>query len=275
VINSTATNAAYYGPTGDGGWDSTSPGPRSHSIFAGSLSGGSILAGSMSTGSIVAGSVVAGSMSTGSIVAGSIVVGSMSAGSIFAGSRSSGTTSVSHAWTNAITNVVGPTTSLQQSFGVTQGFVYRVPAVTWLDELKSARHSINEFALLQENWDGYGASPISDQVRQHAHHFINEIEAAPFEVPVPEVSPKPTGTISFGWEAPHAEVYIEIGNTRYSGFVKTEQQKPVFLQGHADSMDQQIVALIQSVIAAAPPSSAPTITEIRPQSQWWHERLAA
>jgi hypothetical protein len=248
VRNSNATSASYYGAPG------TFVSLSSHSIFMSSLSAGSIIAGSLSAGSIFA--------------------GSMHTGSIIAGSMSSGTTSISEAW-NAITNVAGPLSSAQPSFGATQSFVYRVPAVTWLEELKSARHSIDEFALLQENWDAYGASQISDEARQHAHRFINEIEAAPFEVPIPEVSPKPTGTISFEWEAPHAEVYIEIGNTRYSGFIKTEQREPVFLQGHADSMDQQIVALIQSALASPLQSSAPTITEIRPQSQLWHERLAA
>jgi hypothetical protein len=204
-------------------------------------------------------------------------------GSIFAGMSGSGTifAGISHAGaTSALTDVhlrstLSPFWPLEESFQPAQTFLYWVPTATWLEELKSARHSIDEFAMLQEDWDGYGASSISDQARAHAHHFLNEIEAAPFEVPIPEISPKPTGTISFEWEAPHSEVYIEIGNTRYSGFIKTDRQQPIFLQGHADSVGQQIVALIQSAIAAPPTTSAPTITEIRAQPQWWDERLAA
>jgi hypothetical protein len=236
--------------------------------FTGIGSGGSF--------SARAGSIFAGMSS------GSIFVNNTSSGSTFAG-MSSGNTFVGinqGCVTNAITNMhfwstVSPLSPLEESVQPVQSFVYWVPAATWLEELKLARHSIDEFALLEENWDGYGAASISDQARKHAHHFINEIAAAALDVPVPEVSPKPTGTISFEWEAPHAEVYIEIGNTRYSGFIKTDQAPPVFLRGHADSMDQQIVALIQRAIAAPPTTSAPTITEIRAQSQWWHEQPLA
>jgi hypothetical protein len=155
-----------------------------------------------------------------------------------------------------------------------KSFMYWMPTATRFEEAKSTRHSIDAFALLRENWDGYGASPISDQARENAHHFIDVIEAAPFGMSAPEVSPQPSGTISFEWEMPYAEVYLEIGNTLYSGFIKTEDEEPLFLQGYADSMDQQIVALIQNAIAGPSAYSVPTITEIRTAPQW-HDLLAA
>lgn len=149
-----------------------------------------------------------------------------------------------------------------------------VPTATRLEEAKSARFSIDEFAGLHENWDGYGAAAISDQVCQNARHFVDMVEATPFGIPAPDISPKPTGTISFEWEAPRAEAYFEIGNTRYSGFIKTDQAEAFFFQGHTDFLDYQIPTLIQSGIAGPPPTSAPTITEIHTQTPW-HERLAA
>ncbi|HTV46162.1 MAG TPA: hypothetical protein VMF05_12680 [Stellaceae bacterium] len=151
--------------------------------------------------------------------------------------------------------------------------IYWVPTATRLEEAKSIRFSIDQFATLNANWDGYGASPIAEPARENARHFVDMIEATPFGLPAPDVSPTPAGTISFEWEAPHAEAYLEIGNTRYSGFIKFDQeQQPFLLQGHADSMDQQIVTLIQTAIAGPPTTSAPTITEMQTQ---WHERLAA
>jgi hypothetical protein len=155
-----------------------------------------------------------------------------------------------------------------------ESFMYWVPTATRLEEAKSVRRSVDEFAQLRENWDGYGASPISDQAHENARRFIDLIEAAPFDVPAPEVSPQPSGTISFEWEMPYAEVYLEIGNTLYSGFIKTEDEQPLFLHGDADSVDQQIVALIQNAIAGPSAYSVPTITEIRTQPEW-HELLAA
>jgi hypothetical protein len=168
-----------------------------------------------------------------------------------------------------------PLWPLEESFQPSYAFLYSVPTATRLEELKSAKHLVDEIGDLEENWDGYHAAPISEQARLNAQNFLTAIAAAPFELPLPEISPKPTGTISYEWEAPDAEVYIEIGNTRYSGFIKTDEEQPSFLQGSADALDQEIVARIYSALAVPSPMSAPPVTEIRPQPQWWYERLAA
>ena len=69
-------------------------------------------------------------------------------------------------------------------------------------------------------------------------------------------------------------MYLEIGNTLYSGFIKTDDSTITFSSGQADLLDQQIVALMYGAIAGPSAYSAPIITEIRTQPQW-HERLAA
>jgi hypothetical protein len=145
---------------------------------------------------------------------------------------------------------------------------------TRLEEAKTVLHSIDAFASLEENWDGYGASPISGHVRGHAHRFINMIEASPSGLPIPEVSPIPSGTISFEWETQNTEAYLEIGNTRYSGFIKTSRQQAVFLQGLAEDLDQQTVFLIQRAISTPAKPSAP-ITEIYTQQARQNEPAAA
>lgn len=147
-----------------------------------------------------------------------------------------------------------------------------VPTATRIEQAKSARLIIEELAKLNENWDGYGAAAISQQTRDNALRFVNLIEAAPCGVPAPEICPKPNGTISFEWETPHVEAYLEIGNTRYSGFITADQQPPALFEGHADSMDQQIVALVQRAVSLAPTHPA-SITEIYTPTQK-HEHLA-
>jgi hypothetical protein len=162
--------------------------------------------------------------------------------------------------TAALTNLYGNTT---RQLTALESFEYLAPAATRLEETKSAQHSIEEFGKLSENWDGYGASSISTHARGNAIRFITIFDAAPFNMPLPDAFPQPSGTISFEWETPSAEVYLEIGNTLYSGFIKTDDDQTFFLQGQADSLDQQIVALIHGAIAGPSAYSAPTITEIR------------
>jgi hypothetical protein len=149
---------------------------------------------------------------------------------------------------------------------------YFVPEATRIEQAKSARFAIKALAELRENWDGYGAAAISEQTRDNALRFVSLIEAAPHGLPAPEISPKPNGTISFEWETPRVEAYLEIGNTRYSGFVTTDQQPPTLLEGFADSLDQQIVAVVQAAMSLAPAHPA-SITEIHTTVPK-HEHLA-
>jgi hypothetical protein len=91
-----------------------------------------------------------------------------------------------------------------------------------LEEATVARRLINEFKELKDNWDGYGASSISDQTRRNARQLIDIIEATPGSLPIPEISPVPSGTIAFEWEIDDTVVYLEIGNTRFSGYIRTD-----------------------------------------------------
>ena len=171
------------------------------------------------------------------------------------------------AWSDIVNTALGPFFVLAEE--VTSHFV---PAATRIEQAKSARLAIKELADLKENWDGYGAAPISKQTRDNALRFVNVIEAAPYGLPAPEICPKPNGTISFEWETPRIEAYLEIGNTRYSGFVSTDHQPPALLEGYAESLDQQIVAVVHTAMSltAAHPASITEIHSTVPK----HEQLA-
>jgi hypothetical protein len=131
-----------------------------------------------------------------------------------------------------------------------------------LEYCKAARHLIESFSGLENNWDGYGGLAISESARSVARNFIDIIAATPTNLPEPEVAPTSAGTISIEWETDRAEAYIEIGNTKFSGFVKTEGQEPLYLEGRLNELDQRAIALIQDAILPPVMSSEP-ISQIR------------
>ncbi|MGH7102883.1 MAG: hypothetical protein ACREFJ_10855 [Acetobacteraceae bacterium] len=131
---------------------------------------------------------------------------------------------------------------------------------------------IESFADLGDNWDGYGASAISERVRQQARQFVDIVEAALELLAIPDVAPTPSGTVSFEWASSVAEAYLEIGNTRYSGYIKTEQG-PILLDGDVNSLDQQIVSVLEAYTSGAA-FSTPTIVEVYASAPQ-HDLLAA
>ncbi|MCU7904396.1 MAG: hypothetical protein KZQ76_00840 [Candidatus Thiodiazotropha sp. (ex Epidulcina cf. delphinae)] len=70
-------------------------------------------------------------------------------------------------------------------------------SVTWgylgdtLDELRETYQECYE-----DNWDGYGALPVSQATYDEAVRFLN---ALPSWLPVPGIVPEPSGDIGFEW----------------------------------------------------------------------------
>jgi hypothetical protein len=141
-----------------------------------------------------------------------------------------------------------------------------------IEDAKVARETINELSTLEDNWDGYGASRISGQACQHALHFVDIIEAAPAGVPLPDVSPTSSGTIAFDWEMQNSQAYLEIGNTRYSGYLRSDMRPPTFVQGQADLLSQQVATSVRKAITAPVVASRP-VTEIHVQT--WRQEIVA
>jgi hypothetical protein len=79
------------------------------------------------------------------------------------------------------------------------------------DELKDLRE-------LEEDWDGYGGLPPSRESVATVAIIIEWLDRfASFEVP--EIGPHSNGTIGLTWEAPGREAYLEVGKTRYTGYL--------------------------------------------------------
>lgn len=83
---------------------------------------------------------------------------------------------------------------------------------------RAAQEQIEEFAMMPENWDGYGALRIRAETAQNA---LDALEVLPREVPTPDVTPNSNGTLSFEWETSLGIGYLEIGRTRFSFYIQT------------------------------------------------------
>lgn len=120
---------------------------------------------------------------------------------------------------------------------------------------KSVLRLISEFSEMDENWDGYGAHRIGPQTCRFAQSFIEVLLASPGGLPEPDVTPTPAGTISLDWEVGGADAYLEIGNSRFSGYVKSEGQEPRYIEGLGNELDLRLVTLIQDALFPPVPVS--------------------
>jgi hypothetical protein len=71
---------------------------------------------------------------------------------------------------------------------------------------------IQNFAGLEENWDGEGALPVIEQVRENASEAIRRLYKIWGK---PDVTPSPNGTVIFEWFHEKVEFYLEIGKDNY------------------------------------------------------------
>lgn len=142
-----------------------------------------------------------------------------------------------------------------------------VPSASRIEEARNARERLHEFGSLADDWDGYGAAAISPETLKNSEWFLSLIEAAPGGLPIPDVSPTPSGTIAFAWEAPTASAYVEIGNTRFSGYITGKDGAPRFLEGLVVYLDQNVISELQCEISDAK-YATPSITEISTRTLW-------
>jgi hypothetical protein len=98
--------------------------------------------------------------------------------------------------------------------------------------IQDAISLVGDFGTLRGGWDGYGARPISDKVIQNTISTLTEL-ASVREMPAPGISPEVMGTISMAWKSYSGEAYLEIGETRYSGYIEMESGEAIYLQGDA------------------------------------------
>ena len=126
-------------------------------------------------------------------------------------------------------------------------------------ELANALESVEEFAAMPANWDGYGALEILEQTASNTKSALERLMVV---APAPDITPNPNGTISLEWETHEGFAHIEIGMTRYSGFVKPKVGDSHRFDGQADSITLDLGSSIAAILYPAR-NSAETITRIQ------------
>jgi hypothetical protein len=103
----------------------------------------------------------------------------------------------------------------------------RVP----VNKYEFLKNEIDSFTTLENNWDGYGAIPVVNEVAQSTKQLIPMLGAY-FIDRVTDIFPNPHGTITIEWENRKREkLSLEIGQNNYSYFVKFENTNPKFVNG--------------------------------------------
>lgn len=105
------------------------------------------------------------------------------------------------------------------------------------NEFKLADCIIKKFGDLPDDWDGFKAAAISPEAVNHALSAITILRghAKPIDV-VPDISPETNGTISMQWESSGGHAHLEIGRTRYAGFLRTPGSQTAYFDGPAEDL---------------------------------------
>lgn len=82
-----------------------------------------------------------------------------------------------------------------------------------------SRKRVEEFFLLKDGWDGYGAYAPAGVVCGNALRLVDTLAQFP-NVPSPEITPSSNGTVLFSWENQGGEAILEVGETKFTGFIR-------------------------------------------------------
>lgn len=94
-----------------------------------------------------------------------------------------------------------------------------------------AKDQVNSLLDLKQNWDGYGAIPISHSIIECAESFIACLDST-FIDKISDIFANPNGTITIEWENTSKEkISLEIGTNSYSYFVKFNNKAPLLKDG--------------------------------------------
>lgn len=120
----------------------------------------------------------------------------------------------------------------------------------WLAALAAAQKQLGEIAQLTEpNWDGYDALPVTTEAITAAQFLLQSLALTP-GLPMPQIVPRSSGTIGFAWENESGEAYIELGRTRYSGYIAPTNGTPTNFSGVISNVDLTFLFIADQVLYA-------------------------
>lgn len=99
------------------------------------------------------------------------------------------------------------------------------------DPYNTTVRKIEELISLNENWDGYGAIPVTSHVGENAKKFLYLLSDSEIEE-ISDIFPNSHGTLTFEWANNNEEkLSLEIGEKNYSYYVIFSNKKPKLIDG--------------------------------------------
>ena len=130
---------------------------------------------------------------------------------------------------------------------------------SYASDRDSALHTIQSMRALGHNWDGFGAVPVLPEITDLAAAILFSL---PPNVPAPEVSANPNGTVSFEWENEQGRAHLELGRTKYSLYFKRTAGATLYANGFVAGIDDSTRNLLDEMFTPIPPLDY-TISDIR------------
>lgn len=119
--------------------------------------------------------------------------------------------------------------------------------------------TIDEFSAMGANWDGYGAAAIGEMACANARAALSSLLAV---APCPDLSPNPNGTISMEWESESGYAVLEIGNSRFSFYLKVGTRKLPSVAGNANEISPALGLQISQLLYAKPQSNGDRLASV-------------
>lgn len=139
-------------------------------------------------------------------------------------------------------------------------------------EWEEAAASLTPLQSLKDNWDGYGALSVSVAAFRNAYYILNR--AYRCGLPAPDaIYPSPSGTVCFEWENEDRKAELEVGETRYVGYVETASG-PRYLQGRPQEVDSRVMGQIQELFHTNIFNLYEEAPRERINSTYWRPELA-
>jgi hypothetical protein len=120
-----------------------------------------------------------------------------------------------------------------EAFDTPPSWIHPLLKASDLTALGLAESQVEELSRMEENWDGYGALPISRATKYNALSVLRGIVR---HAPTPDITPNPNGTVSFEWESPRGKAHLEIGQTRLSFYITPVAGTPIFKDASASDI---------------------------------------
>ena len=95
------------------------------------------------------------------------------------------------------------------AFGSASSHLFEPTASLWVRHADSrVGRAVGTLARLTNNWDSYGAEPLSREILDRTRDFVSFLMSQ--NVPLPDIAPASSGAIFLNWRSEDIEIEIEL-----------------------------------------------------------------